>query len=469
MQLSDLKNKNIHIIGVSGNEGSAILSFLSKHDIEYVTLHDFIPSQDIEKNFKLWHKGIKESEKEVLWKEFQIYLKKYKCFFGDDYLKNIENADIIFVPQSWRLYARNNKLLNLSQSKKIPFYSLTRLYLEFSKAKVVAVTGTVGKGSVASILYQLLRSQGVPLQGQVYFGGNETWMMQVADKLDIMTQKDILILEISHRQLIDGISKGPNIAIFTNLYPNHLDEITWNEYKKIKFSLFQSQKESDISILNCDDENIKEVIPSLESRIIYYSEKNKEMNTKNIQKIFEEITNTKSTQYPINVLAASTVADELGLEYQDIRRSLHSLSTLPARKELIKITGGVKIYNDIKSTTPWATLKAVESLGSDIVLICGGDTKGIDYEEFISSIKRKVKYVVPILSNLSNLLTKCLPRNKYSLSGNLRDALEIAYQKAQSGDSILISPAAAFFYTKFIAGKTSLRKLVTSLPPKEIV
>ena len=467
MNIDNFKNKNIHIVGISGSEGSAILSFLAKYNIKNITLHDFIPSKDLEKNFKLWHKGIKESEKEILWNKFQTNLKNYKCHFGDDYLKDCENADIIFVPQSWRLYNRNSKLLEISQNTNIPFYSLTRLYLEFSKAKVVGITGTVGKGSVAHDLYQLLRNQSGSKRN-IFFAGNETWRLQVADKLDQMTDNDILILEISHRQLLDGITRGPKVAIFTNLYPNHLDEISWQEYKKFKFSLFQTQKEDDISILNFDDENIKEVIPFLKSKIIYYSEKNKDMNTKNIQNIFSDILNTKSDHYPVNIIAASTAADILGIDIQLIKQKISTLKSLPARKELIKSIEGIKIYDDIKSTTPWATLKAIKSLGKHCIVICGADMKDIDYTEFLRKIEDNIELLIVIKSPLSEAVKKIYQGN-YQTVENLSHAVSIAYKSAQKGNSILVSPAAAFFYTKFIAKKESLRKIVTSFPPKEKV
>ena len=104
-------------------------------------------------------------------------------------------------------------------------------------------------------------------------------------------------------------------------------------------------------------------IPFLKSKIIYYSEKNKDMNTKNIQNIFSDILNTKSDHYPVNIIAASTAADILGIDIQLIKQKISTLKSLPARKELIKSIEGIKIYDDIKSTTPWATLKAIKSLG----------------------------------------------------------------------------------------------------------
>lgn len=468
MNVNDLKNKKIHVIGITGSEGSAILSFLLKHQIDSITGHDFIEQKNLEKNFKLWHKGVSQIEKEKLWQKFQSSLQNITLNLEHDYLKDIEKADIIFVPQSWRLYLQNNKLKKLSTESSIPFYSLMRLYLEYSKAQVIGITGTVGKGSVSYILFQLLK-QHPPTGGSVYFGGNETWMLQIADQLDLMTERDILILEISHRQLLDGIKKSPHIVVFTNLYPNHLDELSWHNYKNSKLSLLQLQGPQDISVLNYDNEELKNLAGFLKSKVLFYSEKSKEMNTKDIQKIYSHIMNTKSTHYHDNILAATTVAYELGSKIENIQESIIALATLPARSEYIGTVNNIKFYDDIKSTTPWSTLKAISILDRNIILISGGNTKGIEYDSFTRKIKEQIKFLIILKSELSNVIKSDLSPNQFMVVADLEEALNEAYNHASSGDSILVSPAAAFFYSKFIEGKKSLRKIITSLPPKETV
>lgn len=467
MTIEDFKNRQIHIVGVSGSEGSAIFSFFLKHGISSITVHDFTNPQDLEKNFKLWHKGVAERKKEELWQTFSKNIKKYKYNFGADYLKDIEKASVIFIPQSWRLYEINKKLSNIQKNTNIPFYSLTRLYLEYSKAKKIAVTGTVGKGSVANLLVQILKIS-LPKERTVYFGGNETWMVQVADKLDDMKETDILVLEVSHRQLLDGVSISPDIVIITNIYPNHLDEISWEKYRELKLLLLRAQGERGIGILNYDNENIRNSIKDLKSKIFYFSEENHKMNTKNIQNMYSSILSTYTNQFPINILAASTAADVLGIDRQKIKDSLSGVTSLQARMQYITSISGINFYDDIKSTTPWATIKAIEKLKQNIILICGGNTKGIDYSEFIKVVKTSVRDVIVVKSELSELMKK-ERLDSFKETDNLKEAVVSAYATARKDDNILISPAAGFFYSQFIAKKLSLRKIITSLPPKEIV
>lgn len=464
--ISQLRNKSIHVVGVTGAEGSSILRFLVKHSLKNITVHDFLGKNTVEQSFRLWHKGLSTLEREKLLQQFKSDLTLTKQNLGQKYLTDIDKADIVFIPQSWRLYKEINAPL-FKIAGIIPFYSITRLYLDFAPAKIIAVTGTVGKGSTANIIFQLLKNS-LPAGRRVYFAGNDTWMLQLADKLDEMSKDDILILEISHRQLQDGFSRAPNIAIITNLYSNHLDETGWEEYVDLKLSLVKQQQSSDIAILNYDIPQLK-IRDKLKSKVFYFSEKELEKNTKNIQNLYEQLLNNKSNQYQINILAGMTAVEILGINIGQLIANLPKVKSLPARLELIQTFNGIHVYDDIKSTTPWATMAALNKLGDKTILICGGKTKGIDYTDFARNLKKQVKLTVGVKSEVSKILRRILPEKIYKETDNFKDAMRLAFGQTVEGDNILISPAAGFFYSDFIRGKESLREIITSLPPKEQV
>lgn len=461
--LKQLKNKNVHLVGVTGSEGSNILRLLTKNHIRDITSHDFIDKSNLEKNYKLWHKGLSTLSRNELFHEFKRDLSKTIFQYGTNYLKNILQADLVFVPQSWRLY-KENKLLWQAKEKNIPFYSITRIYLDYAPCHIIGVTGTVGKGSTAWLIVQLLQKA----KRKVYFAGNESWRLQVADKLEGLAEEDYLVLEISHRQLQDGFSKAPNIAIFTNLYPNHLDEINWQSYKELKYSLFEKQKKEDLAILNYDYPEIRDLTSMIKSKIVFYSLKNKVMNTENIQNIYNEILSININQYPENILAAATVADILKITSKKIISGLNNSTSLPARIQLFKFSN-IEFYNDIKSTTPWATATAINKLYPNIILIIGGDTKDINYQWFFTYLKNKVKKIIVLKSQLADLIIRKFSDLNYEVLSDLQQAISSAYEEAKQDDKILVSPAAAFFYRYFIKGKESLGKIITSLPPKERV
>lgn len=458
-----IQGKKIHIVGVTGAEGSSILRLLVKHKIPDIVLHDFLGEQTVEKSFKLWHKGISLPERNRLYEQFQSDISQVTFLRGGNYLKNILKADLIFVPQSWRLYKDRNTLLYKAKAMHIPFYSLTRLYLDYARATVIGVTGTVGKGSVAYLITEYLRSAGK----SVYMAGNETWMVQIADKLDSMTPRDYLVLEISHRQLQDGFTRAPHIAVFTNLYPNHLDEMSWDEYRHLKLSLIKSQVQGDITVLNHDDPVLVQTSRLLKSETSFFSVKDRNMNTKNIQSIYSRIMNKKSNHYQSNILAAMTVMDILQIPLDNVLNVISKISSLPARVEKIGNISGVEFYNDIKSTTPWATMAGLRKLAPNLILICGGDTKEIDYSTFFAEAKKYTKHIIALKSTLSREVEKHLPKQMYTISGELETAIQQAYKMSSKKSKILISPAAAFFYSKFIRGKKSIRKILTSLLPRE--
>src|SRR3990167_3686160 len=409
--LNSLKGKNIHLIGASGSEGSSLLDLLVSSKISAVTAHDFVQKEQLEKNYKLWHKGLSVHERNKLFTEFEKNLERVEFHDRDSYLEGIQKADIVFVPQSWRLYLQNKPLFDL-KNKNIPFYSLMRLYLDYSKAKIIAVTGTVGKGSVAYLIYQILNRAGK----SVYFTGNETWTRQLAGQLREMTASDYLVLEVSHRQVLDGFSRSPDTVVFTNLYSNHL-----------------------------------------------------ELNIKAIQNIYSMLLKTKSNHYMENILAASTVSLLQNIPIVFLTKIIDGLPALPARLEKMASVNGTNIYDDIKSTTPWSTLAALDKLTGNTVLIMGGETKGITYNALVKKlIDKKIKTIV-LDSSLSRELSEKYPHLRITISSKLENAVNLGLNLAQKQDNLLISPAGSNFYSYFIKGKKSIRKIITSLLPKEPV
>ncbi len=457
------KNKNVHIVGVSGSEGSSILRYLLKHNFSQITAHDFINQEDLNKSFRMWHKDIDSISKTNALKIFLSDLRKITINYRNDYLKNIFTSDLIFVPQSWRLYKNENLPLWEASKKKIPFYSLTRLYLEQSYAKTIGVTGTVGKGSTANLIHQLLILSGK----SSYFAGNETWRMQVADQLDEMNSRDYLVLEISHRQLQDGLDKGPDIGVFTNIYPNHLDETTLTQYSRLKEKLFTKQSSYQLAVLNYEFAQIRSLSKKIKSEIVYFSSKTQSLNTKNIQKYYSEIVNSESTQYTDNILSAFTVLDKLGLKIGDLLPLLGKIIPLSARIELIKEFCGRYFVNDIKSTTPYATQQALTKYKKPVILICGGHTKNLSYENFFLTISPGLKKLIILQSDIANIAQKYLKNKDFVIVDDLEKAIKEAYKISDMGDVILTSPAGSFFYSDFIRDKMSLRKIITSLPPKD--
>lgn len=229
----------------------------------------------------------------------------------------------------------------------------------------------------------------------------------------------------------------------------------------------REQNENQIAVLNYDEKRLRNLAGKIKSKTVYYSEENIRMNTKNIQKIYYKLLNNKSVHYFTNILAAYTVLDILHIPLENAVEFPKKINNLPARLELIFKNKIFRIYNDLKSTTPWAGIRGIRHLGKQTILICGGDTKGINFKNFFIFLKHNVKYSVFLRSQLAGKIGLNVNPDKYVIADSLEEALNIALRRSGKGDKILISPCAARFYSEFIKGKKSIKKIITSLLPKE--
>jgi UDP-N-acetylmuramoylalanine--D-glutamate ligase len=461
-----LKGKNIHVVGITGAEGSAILRFLISIGVENITGHDFINEHEVEKSFKLWHHGLSKEERNKEFKEFRNLLREITVNFRSTYLEGILKADLTFVPQSWFLYRQNYPILNRAQKLGITFFSMTKLYLELTPCPVVAVTGTVGKGTVCALICKILERAGF----RIYFGGNETWRQQVLDKIPEMRAEDVLVIEVSNRQLRLSFQKGPYVAVITNIYPNHLDEhSSFKDYIATKGKILERQREGDFAILNYDNSYTRKLGTKFPARNIYFSLEKPSVNKfVNTEKVLASL-KLPGKHNRENALAAAAVAKIFKVKDKLLEEVFATFSGLPGRLEFVKEVDGANFYDDIKSTTPAATIAALKSFKGPVILIAGGKTKGLDYAELASVIKRKAKLLLILKSHGPDDLATEI--KKYDLETIVCQTLEEAIKKAKKaskrGDIILLSPAAAFFYSLFIKKKTSFRKLITTMAARQ--
>src|SRR3990172_6790121 len=119
--ISSHKDKKVHIVGVTGSEGSSILDFCLHKGFNNLTVHDFANYGDYEKSYILWHKGINTQRRLQNLATFKRNIKQVTSYWGKDYLTDIEHAEFVFVPQSWRLYIQNKSLFKIFK-RSTPFY-----------------------------------------------------------------------------------------------------------------------------------------------------------------------------------------------------------------------------------------------------------------------------------------------------------------------------------------------------------
>ncbi|XCF07096.1 UDP-N-acetylmuramoyl-L-alanine--D-glutamate ligase [Tamlana crocina] len=337
----------------------------------------------------------------------------------------------------------------------IPVVSEIEFAAKFTDATLVAITGSNGKTTTATLTHHLLKQElSVGLAGnigdsfakQVLKGGFETY-----------------VLEVSSFQLDDIVDFKPKIAVITNITPDHLDRYDYNfeNYIRSKFRIAENQTKEDFLIYDADDEVVvnhlknhpvqSTLLPfSLEKKIengAYYENKEIKITINNTQIIMPTTKLALEGKHNIkNAMAASTVAHLLKIRKQTIRESLENFQGVEHRLEQVLKINKVQYINDSKATNVNATYYALESMDAPTVWIVGGVDKGNNYEELFSFVNEKVKAIIclgvdneKLLKTFGNMVDVIVETQFMS------EAVKIAYKLAESGDNVLLSPACASF------------------------
>lgn len=488
LNLKNLKNKNIHIVGIGGAEGSAIAEFLVANNISSITGHDFSLRKDFKNAFYKTHLSLKLGEREKALRH--LLNLPIKINFKDHYLEGIEEADVIFVSQVWFKYSQNMPILQNLKNSGVSFKTITNLYFELAPCKIISVTGTNGKTTTArlingifenwvdnyrkevSAITKLINKISLRKKPKIYFAGNDRQNVQVLDKLSEMTKNDILILETSSTQLLLNSNTSPHIGIITNITPNHLDDHgSFENYIEAKKNLIRYQDKNDSAILNEKLEKLK-VYKAIKSKVFLFSgEKELEEgcfirnNKIIIKRNKKEIVICKVEEIKIpgkhnleNVLAAISAAYLYGVDLENIKKGIINYTGTKHRLKLLYNINGIKYYDDTQATTPEAVIAGIESFGNEIILLAGGDNKGMDYKNLAEKINNRIKLLVLFPGDASDEIEKLVDKNKIDFIkvenfSEAIDTLKKHFKKTAASNNnttVLISPAAAHFYSRFV-------------------
>lgn len=342
------------------------------------------------------------------------------------------------------------------------FISEVDLFSAHYKRPIVAITGTTGKTSITHLLGQLCMIAGL----KTNVGGNIGTGM-----LDLLTHDhaDLCILELSSFQLEYATQFAPHLAIITNLYNNHLDRHqTIERYFEAKSHIMTQQNNDQIALLpltllsqcNTIQSNNKRYFfswdePTAET---YAQLKNDDglFFTRDSAMIFKQYDNgtiifSLDDLPPLslqeNWLIIISALHLLNIPLSIIKTNAHLLTIPPHRLERVTSKHGITFYNDSKSTTPEATLAAVQALqGYPMHLFLGGLSKGIDRAPLIEQLKNKVQYIYCFGKEAEHLHMLCAQTGIPAFaSPTLEDAFTLCMQHTKPGDHVLLSPAGASY------------------------
>jgi UDP-N-acetylmuramoylalanine--D-glutamate ligase len=364
----------------------------------------------------------------------------------------ILKADIIIKSPG---ISKKNELIKKIKEKGIELISEIEFASRYTSATLIAITGSNGKTTTTSLTYHTLKEAGlnVGLAGNI--GKSFAW--QVATE-----NFDYYVLEISSFQLDDCYSFKPKIAMLLNLSPDHLDEYEYdyNKYANSKFRIAQAQDENDFFIVNADDEKIQELYQNhqIKSKKITFSIKNNPesdayINTNelviNTETIFKMEINKIGIQGPhnyANAAAAGLASKLINVKNEKIQKSFESFEGVVHRLEKVAKIEGVQYINDSKATNVNSVYYALSSIKSQIILILGGVDKGNDYAELFNLVEDKVKAIVCLGKDNSIIIDNFSDKVQTIVeTSSMKDCVQACYALAESGDTVLLSPANASF------------------------
>ena len=343
-------------------------------------------------------------------------------------------------------------------------------FFRLCPCKKIAVTGSDGKTTTTTLIAKLLEADGY----KVWLGGNIG--VNLFATLDDITPDDVAVIELSSFQLMK-LSQSPDIAVVTNVAPNHLDwHIDMAEYVEAKKRIFAFQNENCRLVLNLDDEYTEGFSKAAKGCVVYISG-----NTENgdiyftENGIYEKGSDLLVADDDIKIVgrhnrynySAAYAAVQQLVTKEALVNVARTFGGVEHRIEFVREIDGVKYYNSSIDSSPSRTTACINAFKTPIIAICGGYDKHIPYDPLGELFKQKVKYTVLCGATAKKIaeVFDSVGYTEYSIVENFDDAVRLASCKAVSGDSVVLTPASASFdiFKNFAERGEIFKKTVNSL------
>lgn len=348
----------------------------------------------------------------------------------------------------------DSTLLVAARKASVTIWSEIELAYRFLQGKMIGITGSNGKTTTTSLVEHILRSANF----QTILAGNigTPLISRVRD----MTQTTVTVVELSSFQLELTEAFRPDISVFLNLTPDHLDRHhTMESYAAAKARIFSGQTEQDAAVLNADDPATQPLAPK-RPRVHWFSRKQavtqgawvrgKEIVFRSADERDEVVMNRADVPLPgahnlENVLAAVAATRLAGAKPTAIAQGVKTFAGVEHRLEFVAEIAGVRYYNDSKATNVDATLKALDAFAGRILIILGGKDKGSDYTVLQRPLREKAILALLIGAAAEKIEKQIAGNVRIERAGTLANAIDVAAHSAKTGDIVLLAPACASF------------------------
>lgn len=333
----------------------------------------------------------------------QIKAYNMNTSLGEGYLSKLVGFDIIFRSPSCR---PDLPEIQAEVERGAILTSEIEMLMELCPGKIIGVTGSDGKTTTTTLIYEILKEKGY----SCYLGGNIG--IPLFTKIREMKPEDIVVLELSSFQLMN-MKISPDIAVVTNVTPNHLDiHKSYNEYIEAKKAIFASQSENGIVVLNYDNDITREMAKEVSGKVVFFSSKTKLENgyivDDNKIKLCENglrrhILESKQLhlrgKHNLENICAALAATASLVDLNTQIKAVTAFRGVEHRLEFVREIDNVKWYNDSIGTSPTRTIAGLNSFDEKIVLIAGGYDKHLEYEPLAKPIVDHVSSLILLRSN----------------------------------------------------------------------
>jgi UDP-N-acetylmuramoylalanine--D-glutamate ligase len=398
---------------------------------------------------------------------------------------DFEQADVIVANPA---VPGDNKFLQIARRANRFVTSQIGIFFELCPARIIGITGANGKSTTTALTAHLLKNTSheprATSHGKIWLSGN-IGNQPLLTTLDQINPNDLVVLELSSFQLeqLAEIQKAPDVALLTNLTPNHLDRYgTFEKYCAAKENIFKYQKPGDgrpaVSVFNAEDEIAAEWFEKYENDADRICIK---FSADDISDEFRSCYALPGRANLSNLAAAMAIAKYFGTEDDQIKRCLPEFKALPHRLELVEEIRGVRWYNDSKATTPEGAITALDAFEKPIIIIAGGYDKNLPFDKLGEKIAQKAKAAI-LIGQTAPKITEAIKEHKQlriekrvtshesrttktEIVNSLSQAVNLANRLVEPGDVVLLSPACASYdmFENYEQRGQQFAKLVKSL------
>lgn len=429
----DLKNKNVLLVGLA-KTGVSTIKKLNKLGANII-VNDIKPKEKLE--------GIIEEIDNL--DNIEYVLGKH--------LENIENIDLTIVSPGVPL---DLPFIEKIKSEGIKIIGEVELAYKLSKNPTfIGITGTNGKTTTTSLVGEMFKKA----NKDTYIVGNIG--NPVIDTVDLTNENSYLVTELSSFQLESIEDFKPKVSTIINLTEDHLNRHhTMENYINAKARVFKNQDKTDFTILNYDDSIVRDLGKNSNGNVLYFSIKEEvkqgaylDKNNNIVIKVDgKELVLMNKSELSLpgnhnleNAMSAILMAYVLNIDTDVIIDTLRTFKGVEHRLEFVTNKDGIMFVNDSKGTNPDSTIKAITSYEKPIVLIAGGYEKQSDFTEMIKYATKNVKALVLLGQTADKIATTAKEHGIDNISKveDMEAAVKKAYEIAESGDVVLLSPACA--------------------------